>query len=109
MHSQQLDLNKRLESDLNEITNPEEILAVIAANAQVRVEPPLIGYINRLVRMTRNWPSFHLGASPRAGLALVQGARTLAAFRGRDYAIPDDVVEILLPALRPPCHHVRRS
>ena len=30
----------------------------------------------------------------------MQGARTLAAFRGRDYAVPDDVVEIALPALR---------
>jgi MoxR-like ATPase len=30
----------------------------------------------------------------------VQGARTLAAFHGRDYAVPDDVVEIALPALR---------
>jgi MoxR-like ATPase len=41
-----------------------------------------------------------LGASPRAGLALVQGSRTLAAFRGRDYVVPDDVVDIALPALR---------
>jgi MoxR-like ATPase len=41
-----------------------------------------------------------MGASPRAGIALVQGARTLAAFRGRDYAVPDDAVEIALPALR---------
>ena len=30
----------------------------------------------------------------------MQGARTLAAFRGRDYAVPDDVVDIALPALR---------
>jgi MoxR-like ATPase len=52
------------------------------------------------VRATRSWPTFHMGASPRAGLALVQGARTLAAFRGRDFAVPDDVVEIALPALR---------
>lgn len=100
LHSQQIDLNKRLEQDLQEITNPEEILSLIAANGQVRVEPHLITYINRLVRQTRSWPSLHLGASPRAGLALVQGARTLAAFRGRDYAIPDDVVDIVLPALR---------
>jgi MoxR-like ATPase len=100
LHSQQIDLNKRLDQDLQEITNPEEILALIAANGQVRVEPHLITYINRLVRQTRSWPSLHLGASPRAGLALVQGARTLAAFRGRDYAIPDDVVDIVLPALR---------
>ncbi|MEL6897662.1 MAG: MoxR family ATPase, partial [Planctomycetota bacterium] len=57
-------------------------------------------YINRIVRKTRNWPSFYIGASPRAGLALMQAARTLAAFRGRDFAVPDDVVEVVLPALR---------
>ena len=50
--------------------------------------------------MTRQWPQFHLGASPRAGLALMQAARTLAAFCGRDYAVPDDVVQIALPVLR---------
>jgi MoxR-like ATPase len=100
LHSQQVDLNQRLDNELQTLTSPEEILALIAANASVRVEPHLIQYINRIVRQTRAWPSFHLGASPRAGLALVQGARTLAAFRGRDYAIPDDVVEIVLPALR---------
>ncbi len=100
LHSQQLDLNKRIESELKAITSPEEIMQVMSANANVRIEPQLVQYINRLVRQTRNWPSFHLGASPRAGLALMQGARTLAAFRGRDYATPDDVVDIALPALR---------
>jgi MoxR-like ATPase len=100
LHSQQLDLNQRLETELKPLTTPEEIMQVIARGAQVRVEPELVRYVNRLVRQTRNWPSFHLGASPRAGLSLVQGARTLAAFRGRDYAIPDDVVDIALPALR---------
>jgi MoxR-like ATPase len=97
LHSQQIDL---MEAELSPLTNPEEILSVMKANALVRIEPQLVQYINRIVRQTRNWPSFHLGASPRAGLALVQGARTLAAFRGRDFAIPDDVVDIALPALR---------
>lgn len=100
LHSQQIDLSQRMEAELQPITNPEEILSVIKNNALIRVEPQLVQYINRIVRQTRNWPSFHLGASPRAGLALVQGARTLAAFRGRDFAIPDDVVDIALPALR---------
>jgi MoxR-like ATPase len=100
LHSLQVDLNQRLESELGAVTNPEEIQEVIRANASIRVEPPLVQYINRIVRATRSWPSFFLGASPRAGLALLQGARTLAAFRGRDYAIPDDVVDIALPALR---------
>ncbi len=100
LHSQQIDLNSRLENELTALTTPEEIMSIIHANAQVRVELPLVQYINRLVRQTRKWPAFHLGASPRAGLALMQGARTLASFRGRDYATPDDVVEIALPALR---------
>lgn len=100
LHSQQIDLNHRIESELQAITSPEEIMSLISANASVRIEPSLLDYINRVVRQTRKWPTFHLGASPRAGLALVQGARTLAAFRGRDYANPDDVVEIVLPALR---------
>src|SRR5690606_1580073 len=72
----------------------------MAANAQIRIEPPLVQYINRVVRLTRNWPTFYLGGSPRAGVALMQGARTLAAFRGRDLATPEDVVGIALPALR---------
>lgn len=100
LHSQQIDLNQRMEAELSPITNPDEILSVIKNNALVRIEPQLVQYINRIVRQTRNWPSFHLGASPRAGLALVQGARTLAAFKGRDFATPDDVVDIALPALR---------
>jgi MoxR-like ATPase len=99
MHSLQIDLDRRLD-ELQQITSPEEILATTQACGRVRVDEKLIHYINTLVRRTREWPQFHLGASPRAGLALVQGARTLAAFHGRDYAVPDDVVEIALPALR---------
>jgi MoxR-like ATPase len=100
MHSQQLDLNDRLKNELQTITSPEVILKTIQDNAQVRVDSRLIDYINKVVRRTREWPQFHMGASPRAGLALVQAARTLAAFSGRDYAVPDDVVQIALPALR---------
>lgn len=99
-HSLQQDLGQRLDSELNCVTNPEEILEITRRNSNVRVEAPLVQYINRIVRQTRKWPTFYLGASPRAGIALMQGARTLAAFRGRDYAIPDDVAELVLPALR---------
>jgi MoxR-like ATPase len=100
MHSQQVDLDQRLANDLQTITSPQEIIATTRVCGDVRVDDRLIDYINKLVRRTRQWPQFHLGASPRAGIALVQGARTLAAFNGRDYAVPDDVVQIALPALR---------
>ena len=100
MHSKQVDLNKRLEEEVQQVTNPEEIIQITNANSDVRVDDKLIDYINQIVRQTREWPQFYMGASPRAGIALMQGARTLAAFYGRDYAIPDDVVQIAVPALR---------
>jgi len=100
MHGKQDDVNVRLEEELQTITSPQEIMRVIKENAEVRVDEKLIEYINKIVRLTRQWPQFHMGASPRAGISLIQGARTLAAFTGRDYAVPDDVVQIVLPALR---------
>jgi MoxR-like ATPase len=99
MHSTQVELDQRLEA-LQTLTGPAEIVEMARRAGEVLVDPKLVHYINTLVRATREWPQFYMGASPRAGLALVQGARTLAAFRGRDYAVPDDVVELSLPALR---------
>ncbi|HUT90350.1 MAG TPA: MoxR family ATPase [Thermoguttaceae bacterium] len=99
MHSVQVELDTRLEK-LGTVTRPEEIIETMRTTGDVFVDPKLLDYINTLVRETRQWPQFYLGASPRAGLALVQGARTLAAFNGRDYAVPDDVVELALPAMR---------
>ncbi|MGV3484302.1 MAG: AAA family ATPase [Planctomycetaceae bacterium] len=100
MHSQQIDLNQRLIDELRPITNPEQVRAMMHVCGTVRVEDELVNYINTIVRSTRSWPAFHLGASPRAGIALMQAGRTLAAFAGRDFAVPDDVASIVLPVLR---------
>ncbi|MBN2580501.1 MAG: MoxR family ATPase [Pirellulales bacterium] len=99
MHSLQIELDDRL-SQLQTVTRPEEILETVRRNGEVFIDPKLRDYINAMVRRTRDWPLLHMGASPRAGIALMQAARTLAAFHGRDYAVPDDVVELALPALR---------
>jgi MoxR-like ATPase len=99
MHSVQVDLDRRLEK-LETVTSPAEIVDLTQQCGNVLIDPKLVGYINSLVRATRGWPQLYMGASPRAGIALMQGVRTLAAFRGRNYAVPDDVVELALPALR---------
>jgi len=99
-HSQQLNLGEVLENEIQTVSSPAEINAAIKENANVRIDGALADYINKIVRLTRQWPQLYMGASPRAGIALMQGARTLAAFQGRDYAIPDDVVQIALPVLR---------
>ncbi|MCA9269133.1 MAG: MoxR family ATPase, partial [Planctomycetales bacterium] len=100
LHSRQEDINQRLEAEVATVSSPQEILETAERNGLVRVDEKLIDYINKLVRLTRATPQLHMGASPRAGLSLMRGARTLAAFAGRDYAVPDDVVQIALPTLR---------
>lgn len=99
-HSRQEDITDQLTREVASVTGPEEIMEITRHNADVRVDDRLLNYVNELVRMTRRWPQFHMGASPRAGIAIMQAIRTLAAFEGRDYAVPDDVVRVALPVLR---------
>jgi len=57
----------------------------------VRVDDTVRDYIVRLVHSTRQHPDLILGASPRGSLALYRASQALAALRGRDYVLPDDV------------------
>lgn len=66
----------------------------------VKVEPSLFKYVAALARRTRDWPAMALGASPRAAIALLLVAKAVAAMDDRDYAIPDDVKQAVLPVFR---------
>jgi MoxR-like ATPase len=68
--------------------------------AAVRVEPGLLGYVAAIVRRTRDWPAVALGASPRAGVHLMQIAKAVAATEGRDFVLPDDVKRVAPAVLR---------
>ncbi len=67
---------------------------------RVIVRDEVVAYVAELVRATRGDLHFALGASPRAGLMLLRAAKANAAVEGRDYVLPEDVQEMLLPALR---------
>jgi MoxR-like ATPase len=60
----------------------------------VYIEPSLEHYLLGIVRATRTHPDLAMGASPRASLALYGTVKALAALRGRDYAVPDDMKEM---------------
>ncbi|QJX45742.1 MoxR family ATPase [Hymenobacter taeanensis] len=62
------------------------------------VEPKLLEYIARLVGQTRAHKGLYLGASPRASIALLNGAKALGALRGRDFVTPEDI-QYLAPAV----------
>lgn len=66
----------------------------------VRVESKIIDYINASVRLTRTADMIAIGGSPRASIAILLCSKAVAAMRGRDFVIPDDVKEVALPVLR---------
>ena len=67
---------------------------------QVYIEDHLIRYVAQIIHETRSSPALFLGASPRASIALLNGAKAYAAVNGRDFVTPEDIKRIALPVLR---------
>jgi MoxR-like ATPase len=64
------------------------------------VEEGIVAYVQKLLTGTRRSPHLHLGVSPRGGIALLRTSQCLAAVRGRDFVVPDDVKEMAPAVLR---------
>ncbi len=91
------------------VTSTEQLGELQAQCRKVYVEPALIQYAVRLVAATREPERYGVknlqkyltyGASPRASISLIEGARAFAFLRGRDYAVPRDVVDLVPDVLR---------
>jgi MoxR-like ATPase len=67
--------------------------------AAVYVSDAIKHYIVSLSRITRDHADLELGISPRASLMLMQASKASALLDGRDYVIPDDVQEMIVPTL----------
>ncbi len=87
----------------------DAVQAVIDANTiihlrklikQIVVEEKLLQFIAKIIVATRNDKSIYLGASPRASLALLNAAKAFAALAGRDFMVPDDIINVAKPVLR---------
>jgi MoxR-like ATPase len=92
-----------------QVMNPAELVRLQDVAAEVFVHHALVDYVVRLVVATRtpaehgladiaNWVSY--GASPRATLGIVAAARALSLVRGRDYVLPQDVLDVAPDVLR---------
>lgn len=93
----------------NQALTPGELTRLQNVAARIFVHHALVDYVVRLVVATRTpaeygltdvaaWVSY--GASPRASLGIIAAARALALVRGRDYVLPQDVVEVVPDVLR---------
>ena len=91
------------------IASTEELARLQQACREAYVDPSLIQYAVRLVAATRDPERYGIpelaryisfGASPRASIHLIEGARALAFLRGRDYVLPEDVTDLVPDVLR---------
>ena len=76
---------------IGKVVDGNELLSLQKRIWDVNVDSTLQDYIVTLVEATRNHPDLSLGVSPRGSLALLKAAQALAAIRGRDYVIPEDI------------------
>ena len=95
--------------DVSAIANTEQLLQLQAHCRKGYVDPALMHYAVKLVSATRDPTRYGLqdlarhitfGASPRATIGLIEGARALALLRGRAYALPQDVIDLVPDILR---------
>lgn len=90
--------NQPLET-VERVTDAESLREAVKLCKNCKVDEDVMAYMASLCEMARNPEKVRLGPSPRALLALMRSCQALAAIRGRNYVIPDDVKELAVPVL----------
>jgi len=85
--------------NLKAVANPAQITELQGARKKIRVSLPVRQYIADIVRATRKNEALRFGSSPRGSLGLMRTGQALAALRGRDFVLPDDIKQLVGPVL----------
>jgi MoxR-like ATPase len=93
------DFFNKTENAVNKVFSGKNILEVSTVIEKVLIKDELLKYIAQLIHYTRNNSNLYLGASPRASLAIMRASKTMAAIKGRDFVIPDDIQKVAIPVL----------
>ncbi len=99
-HHKGMDPHDPIAAGIRAVANPALLAAARSEVANVVVEEPVLEYVVRLVRETRQSPSLMLGVSPRGAAALLKAAKAWAWLAGRAYVTPDEVKAMARPTLR---------
>jgi MoxR-like ATPase len=86
--------------EVNPLLTAEQIADYRTKISSLHIDSSLLRYIAQVVTQTRTHHSLYLGASPRASLAIMNGAKAFAAMRGRDFVTPEDIKDIVPAVLR---------
>jgi len=85
--------------ELSSVATPAEVSRLQHARKKIHVSRAVREYITSLVGATRANPLLRLGASPRGSLGLMRSGQALAALKGREYVLPDDIKFLAVPVL----------
>ena len=77
----------------------EDVSQMQRDRRNIIISDPVRQYIVDIVRATRDHSAVQFGASPRGSIGLMRAGQALAALRGRDYTLPDDIKSLAIPAL----------
>jgi len=80
--------------ELNAVAEGADIIGIQNITEKIHVDPDINKFIITVTRNTRENDDVQLGASPRASICLFKAAQAWALYSGRDYVVPDDVVEM---------------
>lgn len=86
-------------SEISAVAIPEQFVQLQRARTRVRVSKAVRQYIAEIAAITREHKALRFGVSPRGSLALMRSGQALAALRGRDYILPDDIKKVAIPVL----------
>lgn len=98
-HQQNINLHQMI-AQVNKVIDASRLNELRKLVSSITIEHKLLEFITAIVQQTRTHGGLILGASPRASIAILNTSKALAALRGRDFVIPEDIIEVALPALR---------
>ncbi|MFC1749966.1 AAA family ATPase [Pseudomonadota bacterium] len=87
-------------SQVEQVLSGDDVLKLQKLVATLKVDEQVFDYAVRLVRATREWNGFQVGAGPRGAIALIRAARAQALLNGHAFVTPDDIKSIAKAALR---------
>lgn len=92
--------NRKQLSNITAVLTATDIQQLQGQILELNIESNLLRYIAEIVHKSRSHPSLYMGASPRASITILNASKALAALSGRDFVTPDDIKDVIYPAMR---------
>ncbi|MCU0416752.1 MAG: MoxR family ATPase [Cytophagaceae bacterium] len=99
LHLFKNDFKQSKAETIQPVLSVQDLSFITQVIEEVSIESHLIDYIAALVLQTRNHPDLYLGASTRASLSILKASKALAAMRGRNFVIPEDIQFVAKPVM----------